>query len=119
MPATTVRCSLPSETVSFSSFLDFGTGSAARTSATRSSTLPKSAMLSVPAAAAGAAAAGSATVGFRSSTRGKRPESFCTGGSRSRRPTVASASRGGAVMPSAARILPAAPGTNGSSTIPR
>src|SRR6266850_175442 len=45
MPATTVRCSAPSDTVSFRSFFDFGTGSAATTSATRSSTFPKSSML--------------------------------------------------------------------------
>ena len=42
MPATSVRCSDPTSTWSFSNRLDFGTRSAARTTATRSSTFMKS-----------------------------------------------------------------------------
>src|SRR6266508_3339094 len=44
MPATTVRVSSPTLTVSLRSFFDFGRRSAASTSATRSSTLAKSSM---------------------------------------------------------------------------
>ena len=42
MPATTVRCSSPTSTHSFNSFFDFGTCSAVRTFATRSSTFMNS-----------------------------------------------------------------------------
>ena len=44
MPATTVRVSSPTLTVSLRSFFDFATFSAASTSATRSSTFMKSSM---------------------------------------------------------------------------
>ena len=65
MPATSVRCSVPTSTISLTSFREFGTFSAASTLATRSSTFMKSSMviLSLPAAGAGGGAAAGAAGG--------------------------------------------------------
>ena len=68
-PATIVRTSVPTSTVSFSSFFDFGTRSAASTLATRRSTFMKSSKpmrasaALLPGAAASGTAAGAAAAG--------------------------------------------------------
>src|SRR2546428_8982485 len=64
MPATTVRWESPSDTVSFRSFFDLGTVSAAMTSATRKSSFPNSSI--VIAAEVAAADATAASVGLSS-----------------------------------------------------
>src|SRR5262249_30620712 len=78
MPATSVRCSLPTSTWSLISLLDFGTRSAASTFATRSSTFMKSSieiragsagMAGADAAAAAAAGAAAGVVSGLSLTR--------------------------------------------------
>ena len=56
MPATSVRCSVPTSIVSLISFREFGTFSAASTFAVRSSTFMKSSMVILLSAADGATA---------------------------------------------------------------
>ena len=60
MPATMVLCSVPTSTLSFTSFFDFGTASASSTLATRSSTFMKSSIAMRESVAGAGATAGAA-----------------------------------------------------------
>ena len=109
--------------MSLSSFFDFGTGSAASTSATRRSILANSAFVT----GAGGRGAGRRRARRRrgapvfaalSSTRGKRPDSCATVAPGTRPPQPVSV-RALAGWPSAIRIFVAASGTNGPRTMPR
>ena len=119
MPATSVRISSPTFTVSLRSFFDLATFSAATTSATRRSTFLKSSSVILEADDWTAAVPAACDVSLTfTSMRGKRPGAFWTGVPGARRPHSRSA-RLGAPVPTAARIFPAASGRNGSSTMPR